>query len=180
MIETNRLKIYAASKEQFQEKPTVREMRADDWERVAAIYTMGLENGFSTFNTACPTFAQWDAAHRKECRYVSEMEGKVVGWIAVSPTSARPVYSGVVEVSIYVDAAYHGKGIGTALMAALIDNAPALGFWSLYSVIITANTASIAFHKKCGFREIGYRERIARDKFGEWQNVTLMEYRLNT
>ncbi len=52
------------------------------------------------------------------------------------------------------------------------------GIWRLYVAIFSINVASIKFHEICGFRKIGYRERIAKDKFGKWQNTTLMELRL--
>ncbi|WP_242826641.1 GNAT family N-acetyltransferase [Oribacterium sp. NK2B42] len=78
---------------------------------------------------------------------------------------------------IYVDQKYRGHGVGTALVNELIKGSEKAGYWSIYSAIISINRASIALHKKCGFREIGYRERIAKDRFGEWQNTTLMEYR---
>lgn len=156
----------------------IRRMNDSDWERVAEIYTQGLEGGFSTFNTECPTFEAWDAGHIKECRFVYEADGQVVGWIAISPTSVRPVYRGCVEVSVYIDEAYRGKGIGTSLLKALIIDAEKAGYWSLYSAIFSVNKASISLHRACGFREIGYRERIARDRFGNWQNTTLMEYRM--
>ncbi|MGN0413531.1 MAG: GNAT family N-acetyltransferase [Lachnospiraceae bacterium] len=156
----------------------IREMVSEDWESVAEIYTQGLESGISTFNTECPTYEEWDKAHCKECRYVFEEDGKVVGWIAISPTSGRCVYKGCVEMSVYLDGEYQGRGIGYQLVEKLITEAGKAGFWSIYSAIISRNTASIALHKKCGFREIGYRERIAKDRFGNWQNTTLMEFRL--
>lgn len=156
----------------------IRAMQKTDWTRVAEIYTQGLERGISTFNTVCPSFEEWDASHKTDCRFVYVADDNVVGWIAISPSSGRCVYSGSVEVSIYIDPAYQGKGIGTALMKELIQEAPKKGYWSLYSAIFSINMASISLHKKCGFREIGYRERIAKDRFGEWQNTTLMELRL--
>ena len=155
----------------------IREMQADDWSRVAEIYNQGIESGISTFNTRCPDYESWDAGHTKNCRFVYEEGGKVVGWIAVSPTSSRCVYKGCVEASVYVDADYQQKGIGEKLMRKLIEEAPKVGYWCIYSVIISLNEASIALHKKCGFREIGYRERVAIDRFGKWQNTTLMELR---
>ena len=155
----------------------IRPMRDSDWPRVAEIYTRGLEGGRSTFHTDCPTFARWAAGHLKDCRLVAESDGRVVGWAALSATSARPAYRGVVEVSIYVDTAFQGRGTGTALLTALCKASEAAGYWCLYSAIFSVNTASIALHKKCGFREIGCRERIARDKVGVWQNTTLMERR---
>ena len=155
----------------------IREMRDEDWETVAEIYKQGLEEGTSTFNTECPSFAEWNEGHLRNCRFVFEEEGKVVGWIALSPTSSRCAYKGCVEMSVYVDRNYRGHGIGTALVNTIIREAEKDGYWSIYSAIFSINKASIALHKKCGFREIGYRERIAKDRFGKWQNTTLMEYR---
>lgn len=155
----------------------IREMLDTDWTRVAEIYKQGIESGIATFNTECPNFEEWDKSHVKECRYVYEEDGKVVGWISISPSSSRCVYKGCVEMSVYIDSEYKGRGIGTALVNHLINESVKLGYWSIYSAIISINKASIALHRKCGFREIGYRERIAKDKFGEWQNTTLMEYR---
>ena len=155
----------------------IREMRDEDWGTVAEIYKQGLEEGTSTFNTECPSFAEWNEGHVKNCRFVFEEEGKVVGWIALSPSSSRCAYKGCVEMSVYVDRNYRGHGIGTALVNTIIREAEQCGYWSIYSAIFSINKASIALHKKCGFREIGYRERIAKDRFGKWQNTTLMEYR---
>ena len=134
--------------------------------------------GFSTFNTECPSFEAWDAGHIKECRFVDEEDGQVVGWIAISPTSSRPVYRGCVEVSVYIHEDYRGKGIGTRLLKTLIDEAREAGYWMLYSAIFSINKSSVELHRKCGFREVGYRERIAKDRFGNWQNTTIMEYRM--
>lgn len=155
----------------------IREMRDEDWGTVAEIYKQGLEEGTSTFNTECPGFTEWNEGHVKNCRFVFEEEGKVVGWIALSPSSSRCAYKGCVEMSVYVDRNYRGHGIGTALVNTIIREAEQCGYWSIYSAIFSINKASIALHKKCGFREIGYRERIAKDRFGKWQNTTLMEYR---
>ena len=155
----------------------IRQMMDSDWERVSEIYKQGMEGGTATFNTEYPSFEEWDKGHIRDCRFVYEDEGKVIGWVAISPTSSRCVYKGCVEMSIYVDQKYRGHGVGTALVNELIKESEKAGYWSIYSAIISINRASIALHKKCGFREIGYRERIAKDRFGEWQNTTLMEYR---
>ena len=155
----------------------VREMCKCDWERVAEIYTEGLEEGKSTFNTECPSYEEWDAGHVKTCRFVYEEDGRVVGWVAVMPSSSRCAYRGCLDNSIYIDSKYRGKGIGTALLTKLIEEAKKEGYWSILCTAFSINKASIALHKKCGFREIGYRERIAKDRFGEWQNTTLLEYR---
>lgn len=102
---------------------------------------------------------------------------EIAGFVAVSPISGKPHYYGVVEVMIYVDEKYWNRGIGTALLRKLIEEAPNSGFWCLYSSIYSSNEKSLKLHKKCGFRTIGYRERIARDRFGNWTDTTLMEYR---
>ncbi|MEA4973554.1 L-methionine sulfoximine/L-methionine sulfone acetyltransferase [bioreactor metagenome] len=157
----------------------IRDMKPDDWGRITAIYQQGLDRGISTFNTVCPSYQEWDKSHIKECRYVYEKSGIVVGWVAISPTSPRYAYRGSVEVSIYIDDTFRGKGIGTELLKKLDEESEKAGYWSIYSAIFSINEASIALHRKCGFREIGYREKIAKDRFGRWQNTILMEKRNN-
>ena len=85
----------------------IRPMRNSDWKSVAEIYQQGIDSGIATFTTNCPSFEEWDRYHHRNCRFVYEQDGKVVAWIAVSPTSSREVYSGNVEMSLYVDYAYH-------------------------------------------------------------------------
>ena len=155
----------------------IREMEENDWERVSQIYQQALLEGISTFETKCPSFELWDKGHLKDCRFVMLAENTVVGWCVVSPTSAREAYKGVIEVSIYIDKAFRGKGLGTELLNHLCRASEEKGYWCLYVSILSINTASINLHKKCGFREVGYRERIAKDRFGQWQNTTLMERR---
>lgn len=157
----------------------IREMTQNDWMQVAEIYSQGLEKGISTFNTQCPAYEEWDRQHLNSCRFVYIEDGKVVGWIAISPSSNRCAYKGCVEMSVYVENDYQGRGIGTALVQKLKMEVEKEGYWSINSTIISMNTASIALHKKCGFREIGYRERVAKDRFGNWQNTTLIELRLD-
>lgn len=156
----------------------IRKMVKNDWEQVAEIYSQGLEKGVSTFNTECPSYEEWDKGHLSDGRFVYIEDDKVVGWVAISATSSRCAYKGSVEMSVYVDNDYHRMGIGTALVQKLAMEIEKKGYWTILSSVISINTASIAMHKKCGFREIGYRERIAKDRFGNWQNTTLLELRL--
>lgn len=155
----------------------IREMRKDDWEAMMAIYKQSLVKGDVTFRTECPSYEEWDAGHIKECRFVYEVDGKVVGYTMIAPTSSRDSYKGVVEMSIFVDEHYLHQGIGTALLEKLKEESEKCGYWTLYSAIFSVNTASINLHKKCGFRVIGTREKIAKDRFGKWQSTTIMEYR---
>lgn len=155
----------------------IREMRASDWGDMMEIYKQSMEKGDVTFRTECPTYEEWDEGHIKECRFVYELDGKVIGYTMIAPTSGRDSYRGVVEVSIFVDQKHTQKGIGTALLLQLMEEAEKEGYWTLYSAIFSVNEGSIKLHKKCGFRVIGTREKIAKDKFGNWQSTTIMEWR---
>ena len=141
----------------------VREMKPSDWDEMKIIYEQSLEKGDVTFRTECPSYEEWDAGHIKDCRFVYEQDGRVAGYTMIAPTSSWDSYRGVVEVSIFVDAAHKGKGIGTELLTTLMKEAEKQGYWTLYSAIFSVNEASIAIHKKCGFRIVGTRERIAKD-----------------
>jgi len=89
------------------------------------------------------------------------------------------VYKGVAEVSIYIGEKFRGNGVGKALLTELTRISEENGFWSLESVIIKENVASIELNKKCGFREIGFKEKPAKTKDGVWHDVILMERRSN-
>lgn len=174
----NRKKIRNLCKGQVMgEKQVIREMKTEDWNSVERIYTQSLKKGNATFVSECPTYEMWDAGRLKECRFVYESEGDVVGYVTISPTSGKPHFKGVVEVSIYVDEQHLHKGIGTALLKHLCEESEKLGYWTIYSSIFPENIASIELHKKCGFRVIGYREKIAKDIFGNWRTTTIMERR---
>ncbi|HPE16655.1 MAG TPA: N-acetyltransferase family protein [Oscillospiraceae bacterium] len=155
----------------------IRNMRPSDWDDVARIYTEGIQTGSATFETVCPTWEKWNAAHLRPCRLVAEEAGEAAGWAALTPVSSRCVYEGVAEVSIYIAADRRGSGVGRALLGALIDASGKAGFWTLQSSIFEGNTASIRLHRACGFRTVGLRERIARDRDGVWRNIVLMERR---
>jgi len=155
----------------------IRLMNENDWDSMVRIYNQCLQKGDVTFTTECPTYEEWDDAHIKECRFVYELNGQVAGYTMIAPTSKREPYKGVVELSIFVDENHIRKGIGTDLLKRLCDESEKCGYWTLYSAIFSINTASIELHKKCGFRIIGYRENIAKDRFGNWQSTTIMERR---
>ena len=155
----------------------IRKMLPSDWPEVAAIYTEGLRTNIATLQTECPDYPQWDASHLQQCRLVAVDGGRVLGWAALTPASGRCVYAGVAEVSIYIAGEYRGKGIGSLLLSELITDSEREGLWTLQSGILPENTASAKLHEKCGFRLVGVRERIGRDRFGIWHDTLLMERR---
>lgn len=144
---------------------------------VLAIYQDGIDSGQATFETRAPDWPQFTAARLPAHRLVALDTGRqVLGWVAVSAVSTRPVYAGVVEHSVYVAAQARGRGVGTALLAALITSTEAAGIWTIQSAIFPENTSSAALHQAAGFRVVGTRERIAQHH-GRWRDVMLLERR---
>ncbi len=156
---------------------TIEEMKASDWVQVSAIYLSGIKTGIATFQSEVPSWEEWNNDHLKSCRIVARFGNSVLGWAALSPTSSRCVYAGVAEVSIYIDEDHKGHGVGTALLKALIEHSEEEGIWTLQSGIIKENSSSINLHKKCGFRELGIREKVGKMGNGKWHDVVLMERR---
>ncbi len=154
-------------------------MTADDWPAVREIYTDGIATGDATFETSAPEWSAWDAGHTRDHRFVAVAPlsgGTVVGWVACSPVSERCVYAGVLELSVYVAAAARGRGVGSALLAALVASTEAAGVWTLQTGIFPENEASLALHARHGFRVVGTRERLGR--MGTvWRDVVLLERR---
>ena len=158
----------------------LRPMRAADADAVLAIYQAGLDAGDASFETRAPDWAGFDAGRLADHRYVAvEPDGRVIGWVAATPVSTRPVYRGVVEHSVYVDPSASGRGVGRALLDALIDSTEAAGVWTIQSGVFPENTASLRLHARVGFRVVGVRERIGRHH-DRWRDVVLLERRSPT
>ena len=151
-------------------------MSPADWEQVRQIYMEGISTGLATFELEAPDWKRWDASHLKQCRLVAKAGETVCGWAALSPVSTRRVYAGVAEVSVYVSTDWRGQGIGRALLEALITSSEEQGIWTLQASILADNASSRALHERCGFREVGRRERIGQLD-GVWRDVVLLERR---
>jgi phosphinothricin acetyltransferase len=151
-------------------------LRPTDWEQVRGIYLEGIASGNATFETEAPSWEKWDAEHLRFGRLVARAAGGILGWSALSPVSGRCCYAGVAEASLYVGARHRGQGIGTALLLATIGIAEKNGIWTLQAGIFPENSASLNLVKKCGFREVGRRERLGK-LHGVWRDVLLLERR---
>ena len=151
-------------------------MTEADWPTVEEIYAEGIATGDATFETAPPTWEEFDVGRLAEHRFVAVSDGRVVGWVALSPTSSRACYAGVVEHSVYVTAHARGSGVGRALMQHLIESSERAGIWTIQTSIFPENEASVALHERLGFRVVGRRERIA-ELSGTWRDTVLLERR---
>jgi len=154
----------------------IRGMTPADWPEVEAIFADGIATGNATFETETPTWDEFDAGRLADHRLVAIEDGRVVGWAALAPTSSRDCYAGVVEHSVYVAAGRRGRGVGRALMEALLDSADRAGLWTIQTSVFPENTATLALHERLGFRHVGRRERIARLD-GVWRDTLLLERR---
>jgi L-amino acid N-acyltransferase YncA len=154
----------------------IRRLTREDWPAVEAIYAAGIATGDATFETAPPTWTEFDRGRLSDHRLVAVEGGEVVGWAALAATSLRECYAGVVEHSVYVAETVRGRGVGRALMEALVAGADAAGLWTIQTSIFPENAASVALHERLGFRVVGRRERIAQLD-GVWRDTILLERR---
>jgi phosphinothricin acetyltransferase len=156
----------------------IRIMVRDDWEAVKEIYLEGIATGQATFEAVAPAWEHWNSSHLPFARLIatSESDGLTQGWAALSPVSARKVYAGVAEVSVYIARDSRGQGLGRQLLMALIRESEKNGIWTLQASIFPENRVSVVLHQNCGFRRVGLRERIG--KMGAiWRDTVLMERR---
>jgi len=172
-------------------KYAIVEMSPGDWAHVRVIYEEGISTGCATFETDPGTWDKWDAAHLKAHRFMARRtspaseplvtgasvgDSSILGWAALVPVSNRPVYAGVAEVSVYVASKSQGHGVGRALLEALIASAERAGIWTLQALIFPENRPSLALHLRCGFREVGRRDKLGK-LYGKWHDVLLLERR---
>ena len=145
---------------------------------VAAIYNQGIEERAATFETGPRTpeeLAQRIAEDPQRFPVlVAEDATGVLGWSSIGAYRPRACYAGVGEFSVYIDRAARGRGVGRALVAALIAEATTRGYWKLLSRIFTFNTASLALCRSLGFREVGTYERHGCLE-GRWLDVVIVE-----
>ena len=149
------------------------------FDAVMEIYSQGIATKNATFETSCPTWSQWHDSHLPFGRWILWVDDKLAGWSALSPHSSRCVYQGVAELSIYMSEEFQGKGYGKKLLLHSIEDSEKKGTWTLKPGIFPENIGSIKLHESCGFRLIGYHEKIGRMD-GIWRDTILMERRSKT
>jgi L-amino acid N-acyltransferase YncA len=154
-------------------------MKPADWPAVRRIYTEGIATGDATLERDAPDWDHFDRSHRPDCRLVARetRNGDVLGWVALTAYSSRRVYSGVAWESVYVAAGSRGRGVGRALLEAVIPASEAAGFWTLLAGVMAENTASLKLHEAVGFRRVGVQRALGRDPSGRWRDVVLLERR---
>ena len=169
-------------------------MTTQDWPEVRRIYADGIATGDATLERETPDWDHFDRSHRPDGRLVAREAtddidadailptepSPILGWVALSSYSGRRVYAGVAWESVYVAADARGRGIGRALLEALIPIAEDAGVWTLLAGVMADNAASLALHERVGFRRIGVNVRLGQDATGRWRDVVQLERRSST
>ena len=154
----------------------IRNFRKADFSAVRSIYQQGIDTGIATFHEKAKSWEEWDSSVLPVGRLISEQDEKIVAWAALSSISNRCVYSGVAEVSIYVDSNAQGTGVGRNLLSKLIECSELAGIWTLQAGIFPENKSSIHIHQINGFRQLGVREKLGQLE-GVWRDVVFLERR---
>ncbi len=154
-------------------------MTPNDWPEVRRIYAEGIATANASLEREAPDWHHFDHSHRPDCRFVAR-DGPgdpILGWTALSAYSARRAYVGVAWESVYVGAEARGRGVGRALLEALIPASEAAGLWTLFAGVLAENAPSLALHQRVGFERVGTQRRIGQDTLGRWRDVVLLERR---
>lgn len=160
---------------------TIRDSRPEDLPAIGAIYAHHVRTGLASFELEPPS--QGEISARREAVVglglpwlVAEgVDGRVRGYAYAGRYHARPGYRWTLENSVYVEAGAAGQGIGGRLLGALLDRAEAAGCRQMVALIgDSGNAASIALHRRAGFRHVGTLTAVGF-KFGRWVDVVMMQ-----
>jgi L-amino acid N-acyltransferase YncA len=163
----------------------IRDARPDDLPAITEIYAEAVRTGTASFELEPPSLDEmrrrFDIIAGGGFPYiVAEEEGVVAGYAYAGPYRPRPAYGYTVENSIYLNAPFRGRGLGRALLDALIADAEAKGFRQMIAVIGDSdNTPSIKVHAAAGFEMTGTFRSVGR-KHGRWLDTVLMQRALGS
>jgi L-amino acid N-acyltransferase YncA len=162
------------------EQPVIRAAGPADLEPVTAIFAYYVTTTVTTFEEVPPTAADWqwrleDLADRNLPFLVAEDDGAICGFAYASPWRPKPAYRHTVEDTVYVCPARTGRGLGRALLGALLTGCEQAGTRQVIAVIAdTGSDASVALHRRLGFEQAGRLRRVGR-KHGQWIDTVLMQ-----
>ena len=157
---------------------SIRPAEPRDGDAVAAIFNQGIEERQATFETRPQSAAYFadglsgDAA--LPFLVAEEAGGRVVAWARLTPYSSRGYYSGVTEVSIYVERGARGAGVARRLLEAIASEAERRGVWKLIGLLFPENRGSVTLFRAAGYRDVGVLRRHGRLE-GRWRDVLLVE-----
>lgn len=159
---------------------TIKSATLADAPAIAAIYAHHVRNGTASFEIEPPDAGEIARRIEKTLAagapwLVAREEGcGIAGYAYAGPLHARAAYRFTCEDSIYIDHRRRGRGIGTALLAALLDACKAAGFRQVVALIAGTEPASVALHARAGFVETGRWTSVGR-KHGQWLDVLHMQ-----
>lgn len=158
----------------------IRDATPGDIVAVQAIYAHHVRHGLGTFETAPPSVEEMQRRYAQVTGdgfpyLVAEAPGRMLGYAYANHFRTRAAYRHTVEDSIYIAADAMGRGVGTALLDALIQRCAALGLRQMLAVIgDSGNAGSIGVHRRCGFEHTGVMKAVGR-KFDQWVDVVIMQ-----
>jgi len=161
---------------------SIRPARFDDCAAINAIYNQYVWTSPCTFDleeVADSTREAWFRAREREGLpvLVTEFDGRVAGWAALSPWSPRGAYRTTVEESIYLAPEMRGQGLGRSLLSALLNEARASGKHVVMAGVVACQEQSLALHRKRGFEDSALHRHMGF-KLGEWHDVAYLQYHL--
>jgi L-amino acid N-acyltransferase YncA len=164
---------------------TIHDATTDDLAPITALYGREVLHGTATFELERPGVDEMarrlETVRRQGLPWlVAGVDDAFAGYAYASPFRPRPAYRYSIEASIYVEEAARGRGVGRALLEALISRARTLGLRHVIGAISDSGTsaASIGLHRSLGFREVGVYRQVGW-KFDRWLDVTLMQLDLS-
>ena len=159
----------------------IRMASLEDCERIREIYAPYILHTAVSFETEVPSveaFCERMKSIQSQFPWlVCEIDGKIAGYAYASKHGQRAAYQWSVDVSIYLDEAYHRMHIATDLYDAVLALVRAQGYFTAYAAISVPNERSDAFHENYGFDLAGTLHN-AGYKLGEWHDLKWYEYKL--